>query len=57
VAFFFAYNTSSEVEDFKRFLVVYLGSDPAVEARLQGAVTAALEDFDRFERDYPEAAG
>jgi hypothetical protein len=57
VAFYFAHSTDSEQDDFKRFLVLYVGADISLARRLEAALTLAVRDPERFIDEHPEPAG
>ena len=57
VAFYFAHSADSERDDFTRFLIVHVGTDAGLAARLEAALTLAVLDPERFVNEYPEPAG
>jgi hypothetical protein len=57
VAFFFVWNTNFDEHDFRRFLVLQLGDDPARARELREAVMKAVLHPEDLVGEDPEAAG
>ena len=57
VAFFFVWNTNFDEHDFRQFVVLQLGSDPAVAERLRRGVTIAVRNPEELISEDPDPAG